>query len=141
MQIAGLVQLAVGLILLAAGTTTVVVARRNRDTVPRITVPGIVVGHRGFARPPAVVVRYPLPDGRPHEVTARLQVVRFSLNTTGTQVPVYVDPSNPYDAILVPGGSTQNQAAFVGVVLIVIGGVAALLGGAFLMLANALPGA
>lgn len=139
MQIAGLAQLVVGLLLVVAGLVTTLVARGSRDRVARVVVPGIVVGHRGFARPPAVVVRYPLPDGRPHEVTARLRVTRLSLNATGTELPVYVDPRNPYDAILVPGGSTQHQAAFVGGVLMAIGALFAVLGGALVAVALALP--
>lgn len=64
---------------------------------------------------------------------------RLSLNATGTELPVYVDPRNPYDAILVPGGSTQHQAAFVGGVLMVIGALFAVLGGALVAVALALP--
>jgi hypothetical protein len=127
----------IGVALVALAVASVVMRlRARRGARPRtasaglVRVPGQVVSqHRLTLR---WTIRYPLPDGTPHEfLVERTLPEKLS---EGMAVPVLVDPADPHRARLdvperdrVVSGVVIGVAATFVVVLLVVGGFAAFL--------------
>lgn len=114
MNIAAPILIAVGVVLLIASIFLFRRAAAKRRIIDRVCVPGTVVRYVFLYRPPRLEFDYPAPDG------SRLRAVghvAFSFGGVqqqlaglppGAPIPVYVDPTNPQDAILTPGAAGGN---------------------------------
>lgn len=127
MRIASAILGVVGVLVLVVSVVLFRQVAVKRRPVARVCVPGVVVRHVGLYSPPRLEFEYPAPDG------SRLRAVgsiALSLGGTrqqfgglgaGTEIPVYVDPTNPVDAVLTPGASGGNGWVLGAVVALAFG--------------------
>ena len=122
---------AVGLVLGGIG-----VSRRARVS-ERVAVDAVVVEYSNWSTPRRVTFDYPAPNGqwlRARKVEGFSSVQRSGyLVNPGDRVTVYVDPANPIDVRLSPGGSAAGLLG----PFMVAGGVALALFGVVMVISAA----
>ncbi len=115
---AGLLEVVATLVALGCWAVCALLVRSNRHRVPVV---GRVLRRSRVGWPPRLDVSYPAPgpdddpeDQQDGELRARL-MAGFALADTGQPVTVYVNPADPSDVSLGPGGPAHVWAVVLGV--------------------------
>ena len=106
--------------LLTAAIFLIVKGARGRKKVPRVAVEGRVVQRWQLGgNSHTIEFDYPLPDGTWRRSSGCLPMF-FKPYADGQPITVYVDPSNPHDAVVDPEKNGNSRMMFVGIVLLFI---------------------
>ncbi|NKX93945.1 DUF3592 domain-containing protein [Sanguibacter hominis ATCC BAA-789] len=125
--------------LLVAAIVLIVKGAQGRKQVPRVAVEGRVVQRwqlGGNAH--TIEFDYPMPDGTWRRSSGRLPMF-FKPYADGQPITVYVDPSNPHDAVVDPEKNGNSRAMFAGVVLLILALAIGGMGGVALAILAQLP--